>query len=129
GGRFAGGIAHDFNNLLALISAYSQIVPEQPRISQTVEQDTREILKATEHASTLTRQLLSRSRRSDIDLKPIHLNEVIDPMNEMLQRIVGKRVRYHPRLASGIPPILADKNMLEQLILNLVINARDAMTS
>lgn len=128
-GRFAGGIAHDFNNILALISAYSQVVLEQPRLAPTVEKYSREILNATEHASTLTRQLLSLSRRSEMDLRPIDLNEVITPMGEMLQRIVGQQVVYKQRLDPSIGQILADKNMLEQLILNLIINARDAMRS
>lgn len=128
-GRFAGGVAHDFNNILALISAYSQVILEEQRLSPTIEKYSREILNATEQASTLTRQLLSLSRRSDIDLKPINLNDLLSPMGEMLRRIVGKRIHYHQNLDSELRPILADKNMIEQLILNLAINARDAMVS
>lgn len=128
-GRFAGGVAHDFNNILALISAYSQVILEEPRLSATIEKYSREILNSTEHASTLTRQLLSLSRRSDIDLRPTNLNDIISPMGEMLRRIAGKRIHYRQRLAPNLQPILADKNMLEQLILNLTINARDAMVT
>lgn len=128
-GRFAGGIAHDFNNVIALISAYSQVILEQPRLAPTVEKYSKEILNATEHAATVTRQLLSFSRRSDIDLKPTNLNDIIFPMGEMIDRIVGKEIQYHQDLDPDVSPILADKNMIEQLILNLAINARDAMAS
>lgn len=126
-GRFAGGVAHDFNNILSLISAYAQVILEEQRLSPTVEKYSREILHSTEQASTLTRQLLSLSRRSDIVLKPTNLNEIIAPMGEMLRRIVGNRIHYHQKLDPELRMILADKNMIEQLILNLSINARDAM--
>lgn len=128
-GRFAGSIAHDFNNLLALIGAYSQIILEQPRLPDTIGKYGKEILNTTEHASTLTRQLLSLSRRSDIHLRPTDLNAILSRMADMFRRIVGKRIRYRQILAPDLPPVLADKNMLEQLLLNLTINARDAMTS
>jgi two-component system, cell cycle sensor histidine kinase and response regulator CckA len=127
-GRFAGGIAHDFNNSLALISAYSQIILEEPRLPGTVEKYARDILNATENATTLTRQLLTLSRRSASDLRPIQLNNLLAPMGEMLGRILGRSIIYKQKLSPDLPPILADKSMMEQVILNLAINARDAMS-
>lgn len=125
-GRFAGGIAHDFNNSLALISAYSQIILEEPKLTPVIEKYARNIFNATENASTLTRQLLTLSRRTGSDLKPVQLNDLVGPMGQMLRRILGRDIVYQERLDPAALPILGDRCLMEQVILNLVINARDA---
>jgi len=126
-GRLAGGIAHDFNNILTAIQGYAALLnsgfkPDDPR-----SEDAREILKASERASNLTRQLLAFSRRQVLAPKILAANAVIEGMSGMLRRLVGADVRLQLSLAPNLPAILADQGQMEQILMNLAVNARDAM--
>ncbi len=126
-GRLAGGVAHDFNNLLTAILGYCELLladlgPGDPR-----RDDILEIQKAGETAAGLTRQLLAFSRKQIIEPALLDLNEVIGGMRGMLGRLIGEDVEVALELAPGLAPVLADRGQLEQIVLNLAVNARDAM--
>ena len=126
-GMLAGGIAHDFNNLLTIISGYSQMLlpglSEKSAERGTVEQ----ILKASQRAADLTRQLLSFSRRQVVQPKTIELNSIVVGMSTMLRRIIGEHIDLTIEAGRGIGFVYADPGRIDQVIMNLVINARDAM--
>jgi PAS domain S-box-containing protein len=126
-GALAGGIAHDFNNLLTAINGFSQLLlwrlPPQERSRTFVE----EILKAGERASDLTRQLLAFGRRQVLQPRVIDLNETIVEMDKLLHRVVSEDTVLTYDLASDLDPIRADPGQIGQVIMNLVVNARDAM--
>ncbi len=125
-GRLAGGVAHDFNNLLSVITGYGDMLlkslPEGPQLKRT-----REIMKAAERASTLTRQLLTFSRKDVIEPQTIDLNRIVRDMNTMLRRLIGEDLELSTILEEDLPPILADTTRVEQVLMNLAVNARDAM--
>jgi PAS domain S-box-containing protein len=126
-GRLAGGIAHDFNNLMQAILGYSNLLdrrlaPGDPN-HETVEQ----IQKSLAHASSLTRQLLAFSRKQVLKPKLLPLNGVVADMTHLLERLLGETIQLKMKLAEPVPYIRADPGQMEQLILNLAINARDAM--
>lgn len=126
-GRLAGGIAHDFNNLLSVILAHSSVLarslePEDPRSGSA-----REVLAAGQRAADLTRQLLALSRRQVLEPRIVDINAVVERMLSMLGRLVGERIEIHRLLDPGIHACKLDPTQLEQVILNLVVNARDAM--
>ena len=126
-GTLAGGVAHDFNNLLMVISGYSSVLAEalvaEPKLRSHVDQ----ILKAGEHAASLTRQLLAFSRKQTIQLTPLNLNQVITGIEKLLHRLIGEDLRVSTCLAPDLGAVLADAGQIEQVILNLAVNARDAM--
>ncbi len=126
-GRLAGGVAHDFNNLLTVINGYCQLaarrVGEDAALSELID----EINRAGERASSLTRQLLNFSRKQIIDPKPLDLNETIRDMRGMLRRLVGEDVEFVMRLQEDLGRTLADAGQIQQVLMNLVVNARDAM--
>jgi PAS domain S-box-containing protein len=126
-GRLAGGIAHDFNNLMQAILGYSNLLdrrlaPDDPN-HETVEH----IQKSLAHASSLTRQLLAFSRKQVLKPKLLALNSVVAEMTHLLQRLLGETIQLKLKLAEPVPCIRADPSQMQQLILNLAINARDAM--
>lgn len=126
-GRLAGGVAHDFNNILTVILNEASLLledlaPDDPRRS-SVEQ----IRQAGAHAAALTRQLLTFSRRQAFQPELLDLNQIIVGIEQMLRRLIGEHIRLTIMLADDLPPILADQSQLEQVVLNLVVNARDAM--
>jgi signal transduction histidine kinase/CheY-like chemotaxis protein len=126
-GRLAGGVAHDFNNILTVINGYSDIVYHQlsevdPRRSQV-----NEIRRAGAHAAELTQQLLAFSRKQVGRPRPVNLNAVVEEAEKMLRRILGEDVRLITRLDSSIGLILADPGYVHQMLMNLAVNARDAM--
>jgi signal transduction histidine kinase/CheY-like chemotaxis protein len=126
-GRLAGGIAHDFNNLLMVISGYCEILLlDQPEDSLQLE-NMREIQKAVRRGSSLTRQLLAFSRRQVVESKVFDLNATLDNMQGMLLRLIGADIKCDVFQAPDLPPIKADPSQIEQVIMNLVINAADAM--
>ena len=126
-GRLAGGIAHDFNNLLTAISGYSELLLQQVDASNPMHKQLQEIHKAGERAASLTRQLLAFSRRQILQPKVLDLNAVIEGMQKMLRRMIGEDVdlRFDPCKELG--HVKADPGQLEQVLANLVVNARDAM--
>ncbi|WP_025324234.1 GAF domain-containing protein [Deferrisoma camini] len=126
-GRLAGGVAHDFNNLLTAVSGYAEMVGRRVRGDGKGERAAREILKAVDRAAELTRQLLTFSRRQKVEPRVLRLNEALRDLTGMLERLLGEDVRLHLELGSGVGTVRADPGQLEQVVLNLVVNARDAM--
>jgi signal transduction histidine kinase/CheY-like chemotaxis protein len=126
-GRLAGGIAHDFNNLLTAINGFAHLVlaglpPEGPLAA-----DVREIEKAGQRAAVLTRQLLAFSRRQVLQPRVLDINEVLGDLHRMLGRLLGADVLVETRFTAPLWPVKADPGNLEQIVLNLAVNARDAM--
>ncbi len=126
-GRLAGGVAHDFNNLLTAISGYAEFIlnglaPEDP-----LRHDAESILKASERARTLTRQLLAFSRRQVMELKVADLNRILRDLGSMLRRIIGEDIEIVMNLSPDLGNVRVDPSQVEQVVINLVVNARDAM--
>jgi two-component system, cell cycle sensor histidine kinase and response regulator CckA len=127
-GRLAGGVAHDFNNLLTVINGYSEILLlSSGEIDQGLLQYVREIKTAAEKATTLTRQMLAFSRRQVLAPKVLDLNQVISNLERMLKRLIGEDVELVTLLQPGLGRVKADPGQIEQVIVNLVVNSRDAM--
>jgi PAS domain S-box-containing protein len=126
-GRLAGGVAHDFNNILTIIEGYSQLLLRQLEASNPLREAVEDIQKAGERASALTRQLLAFSRRQVLQPQVLDLNAVISEMSKMLRRLIGEDLELVTVLAPELGRVKADPGQLEQVIMNLVVNARDAM--
>jgi signal transduction histidine kinase len=126
-GQLAGGVAHDFNNMLTAILGYAELLTEQIGPEKPIGQDLREIVSAAERASALTRQLLAFSRKQSIKPVAVCLNEVIESLEPMLRRLISANVSIHTSLERQTHSVLADATHLEQVVMNLVVNARDAM--
>lgn len=127
-GRLAGGVAHDFNNLLTAISGYTGLLLARfPNPADPIRQDLEQIQKAGERAASLTRQLLAFSRKQVLQPEVIDLNGTVADMDDMLRRLLGEDIDIRTDLAPGLGRVLADRGQLEQVILNLAVNARDAM--
>jgi PAS domain S-box-containing protein len=128
-GQLAGGIAHDFNNLLTVIKGYSQLSLLDLKESDPLWENIQEIQKATQRATDLTRQLLAFSRRQILDLKVLNLNTLLQDLNKMLRRVLGEDIELTTLLAKDLGRVKIDPGQIEQVILNLAVNARDAMPS
>ena len=126
-GRLAGGIAHDFNNMLTAILGYCELLADDPDIKEHQRADIREIERAGKTAAQLTRQLLAFSRREIVEPTVLDLNAIVGRMDNMLHRLVGEHIDMRTTLAPGLESMKADRGQVEQVILNLVVNARDAM--
>jgi signal transduction histidine kinase len=126
-GRLAGGIAHDFNNMLTAIIGYSEMVLDQIGPDKPISSDLGEIRKAAYRAAALTRQLLAFSRKQTLNITAVDLNDVIVQTKDMLQRLIGEDIHVQLQLMDAAPPIRADRIQLEQVLMNLATNARDAM--
>ncbi len=126
-GRLAGGVAHDFNNLLTAIIGYSQIALGRLADDDTIRREIEEIVKAGGRASSLTSQLLAFSRKQMIQMKVLDLNAVVSDMKKMLGRLIGEDIELHTALDPSLGRVKTDPGQMEQVILNLAINARDAM--
>ncbi len=127
-GRLAGGIAHDFNNLLTSILGFSSLILRALKENDPIRRDLQEVVRAAERATSLTRQLLYFSQEQAPDTKVIQLNAVIESLASFLRRTLGERVRLTLRLQPDLWLIRADISRLEQVLINLAINARDAMS-
>jgi PAS domain S-box-containing protein len=126
-GRLAGGIAHDFNNVLTAIFGYTDLLLEQLEEGDEKRTDVEEIRRAADRAATLTRQLLAFSRRQMMQPRLIDLNAVAENVGRMLSRLVGTEVRVIFRPGPDLWPVRADPGQIEQVLVNLSVNARDAM--
>jgi two-component system, NtrC family, sensor kinase len=126
-GQLAGGVAHDFNNMLTVIRGYAQCLLANPNLDAMIRQPMQQIDSAAERAGNLTRQLLAFSRKQVLQPEPLHLPEVITQVAKMLRRILGEDIALEIQPAPTGGGVLADRAMLEQVLLNLVVNARDAM--
>ncbi|MBI2681839.1 MAG: response regulator [Acidobacteriales bacterium] len=126
-GRLAGGIAHDFNNLLGAIIGFSELLLDQVEGNDSAEKYVTEIRKAGNRAAQLTRQLMAFSRKQVLEPKVLDLNSIITDMSEMLRRLIGEDVQIDTIASPHLGTVKADPGQTEQVILNLVINARDAM--
>jgi len=128
-GRLGGGIAHDFNNLLTIIKGYSQLSLLDLKENDPLWGNIQEIQKATQRATDLTRQLLAFSRRQILDLKVLDLNTLLKDLDKMLRRIIGEDIELTTLLTENLGRAKIDPGQFEQMILNLAVNARDAMPS
>ena len=127
-GRLAGGIAHDFNNLLGVIIGYSELLLETPGVGDpVVRRKIEEIHKAAERAASLTRQLLAFSRQQVLEPRVLSVNAVVTELEKMLRRLIGEDVELVTRLDDALGLVKADPSQLEQVLMNLAVNARDAM--
>ncbi|MBI5879516.1 MAG: response regulator [Chloroflexi bacterium] len=127
-GQLAGGIAHDFNNLLTVILGYSDLVLSiLPEGSDSLQPEVQQIRDAGKRAAALTQQLLAFSRRQTLELQIVDLNEIIRNLLKMLQRLIGEDIELTPALAADLERVKVDRVQMEQVIMNLSTNARDAM--
>jgi signal transduction histidine kinase/ActR/RegA family two-component response regulator len=123
-GQLAGGIAHDFNNLLTVINGYAELVAMRQADASVAAE---EIRKAGERAAALTRQLLAFSRRQILKPEVVNLNSIIHGLESMLRRLIGAHITLSVQLDPGLKPVIADPGQIEQVIINVTVNARDAM--
>jgi PAS domain S-box-containing protein len=126
-GRLAGGVAHDFNNLLSVILGHGEIMMADLPPASPYRADIEPILKAGERARDLTRQLLAFSRKQVLEVKPLDINKVVLGMCDMIRRLLGEDIRIQTYMEKPVGLVKADLSQLEQVILNLSVNARDAM--
>ncbi len=128
-GRLAGGVAHDFNNLLTIIGGYGQMVQDALEPKSPLRRDMEAIMEASTRATALTRQLLQFSRRQIVQPKVFDLNRHVSKMNRMLRRVIGEDVELRTSLEAKSARIKADPAQIEQILLNIAVNARDAMAN
>jgi len=126
-GQLAGGVAHDFNNLLMLIQAHNERLRERLKPSDSAQEDIVEIGRAVTRAAALTRQLLAFSRKQILHVKVLDLNAIVAQVTKMLDRLIGYNIELSVRQAPSLGRVKADPGQIEQVILNLAVNARDAM--
>ena len=126
-GSLAGGVAHDFNNLLTAIIGYSNLLLQQMPAELPYHSKIIQIYEAAERAAGLTKQLLAFSRKQVLDVKILDLNWVIEEMSNMLRRMIGEHIEFTTVLNPSLGKVKADKSQVEQILMNLAINARDAM--
>ena len=126
-GRLASGVAHDFNNLLATIQGLGDLILEDMSEKDPLYDDLKEIVGASRRAADLTRQLLVFSRRGAIEIRTVDVSDIINGMEKMVRRIIGEDIRFATTLSPETCSVRADPAQLEQVLMNLVVNARDAM--
>jgi PAS domain S-box-containing protein len=126
-GRLAAGVAHDFNNILTVILGNTSMQLRNPHLDEKLSASLHQVERAAERATALTRQLLAYSRKQMIQRRPLALNEVVEQTVAMLRRIIGEHIAVDMQLAPDLPPIFADPSSVDQVIMNLALNARDAM--
>ena len=127
-GTLAGGVAHDFNNILTRVIGYSELILYNMKLEDPLREKIEAILEDGLRAESLTRQLLAFSRKEVIQPINININEITENLNKMLVRLIGENINFETNLHPDVYPVLADPKQIEQIIINLVVNARDAMT-
>jgi PAS domain S-box-containing protein len=128
-GRLAGGVAHDLNNALTAIGGYAELALAEMTADHSARLDVEEIRRAAERAASVTRQLLAFSRKQLLEPRVFDVNETIASLGRMLERLLGENVELRTDIGAGVPPIVADPGQFAQAIINLAVNARDAMPS
>jgi signal transduction histidine kinase len=128
-GRLAGGVAHDFNNLLTAIGGYAEIAGSRLVVEHDAQKDLRGIGHAVDQASSLTRQLLAFSRNQELRPSVVDLSQIVGGVEPLLRRLLGARVGLAVQLAPDLWPVLVDPGQMESVVVNLAVNARDAMSS
>ncbi len=128
-GTLAGGIAHDFNNLLAIINGYAEFCLVHNADAAQIKKSLQEIHRAAQRASGLVRQILTFSRKNEVRFAPFDLNQHVRDLVALLSETFPRTVSFDVRLGEKLPPLLADQNQVQQILLNLCVNARDAMPS
>jgi signal transduction histidine kinase len=128
-GQLAGGVAHDFNNLLTVINGRVEFLVGAPNLISEQEEDLQEIQKAAERAGGLTRQLLAFSRKQLLQPRVLDLNRILDEVEPMLRRLIGEDIQIVVVRGEMLGPVMADPGQVQQVLLNLALNARDAMPS
>jgi PAS domain S-box-containing protein len=126
-GRLAGGVAHDFNNLLTVIQGFSEMTLRRDGLPAEARHDIEEVHKASHRAAELIGQLLAFSRRQPVRPRIVDLNTIVADMARMLQRLIGETIQLETRLGDRLDPVRVDPGQIEQVLVNLVVNARDAM--
>src|SRR5579883_1898149 len=126
-GRLAGGVAHDFNNLLTVITGYSDLLLSGRDLTDSIRTALEEIRRSAERGGALTQQLLSFSRRQPLATRTLHVNDLILQLELMLRRLIGEDINLVTIPAAAVDVVDADPGRLEQVIVNLAVNARDAM--
>jgi PAS domain S-box-containing protein len=126
-GQFAAGVAHDFNNILTVIQGHTSLQLAAKDIDADMANSLEQVSIAADRAASLTRQLLTFSRKQVVQLRVLDLNEVVRNLHDMLGRVIGEEIELCCELSEGLPPIHADESNIEQIVMNLVVNARDAM--
>jgi PAS domain S-box-containing protein len=126
-GRLAGGVAHDFNNLLMIMRGYADLILDTEEADDATRRNAEQITKAAERAAGLTQQLLAFSRKQVLAPQVLDLNQVVAGVDKMLRRLIGEDIELITSAAADLWPVKADPNQIEQILLNLSINARDAM--
>lgn len=126
-GRLAGGVAHDFNNLLMVVSGYTEVLLESLQEDSPLLSKVQAIQQAADRATTLTRQLLAFSRKQLLELKVVDVNAIVTDMERLLGPLIGENIALTTRLTPNVGQTRADAGQLEQVIMNLVVNAKDAM--
>jgi PAS domain S-box-containing protein len=126
-GQIAAGIAHDFNNILGVIQGHAELQLNAGHADDSLLESLQEISQAANRAASLTRQLLAFSRKQMLRPRALDVREVLGNLGRMLGRIIGENIQLHVHCAENLPPVLADQVNLEQVVINLAVNARDAM--
>ena len=126
-GLLAGGVAHDFNNLLTVINAHAELLLERDELDADVRATMQEVQTAGHRAAALTSQLLAFSRKQVLRTDVVDVNQIVRGVTRLLERVIGENIRLEMELAQALPPVVADPGMIEQVLVNLAVNARDAM--
>ena len=126
-GRLAGGVAHDFNNLLTIITGYSSMQLERAKPSDPIHHEAEQIKAAADRAASLTRQLLAFSRQQVLQPRSVNLNQLVKSLDKMLRRLIGEDIEVMTALAPDLGTVKVDPGQVDQVLMNLILNARDAM--
>jgi signal transduction histidine kinase len=126
-GQLAAGIAHDFNNILTVVRGHTSLMLERPHLDAEIGASLREVSDAAERATSLASQLLAFSRKQRLKPRPFDVNETVERLHSLLHRVLGENIKIQIECALNLPTLVADEPQIEQVLINLVVNARDAM--